>query len=186
VQKSIILLFFITTIVFSCKQRNSKIEFVKKYYETLNNSDFSNVTSLLSDSILSKEVNYKMMFSQEDYLKLLKWDSTFSPEYRVIEISEEDEIIRTKISQKDKRILFLNEEPIITNQIIRFNNGKISNIEIVKYVVFNDSIFISNRFKLLNWVGINHPEIKDFINDQTEKGGLKYIKAIELYQEANK
>ena len=185
-QKSIISLLFILIVFFSCKERISKIELVKKYYETLNNSDFSNVSSLLSDSILSKEVKYKMMFSHEDYLELLKWDSTFKPEYKVINISEEDEIIKTKISQKDKRILFLNEEPIITNQVIRFKNGKILNIEIVDYIVFNDSIFIRNRTKLINWIDINHPELKGFLHDQTKKGGLKYLKAIEFYQKANK
>ncbi|WP_298550507.1 hypothetical protein [uncultured Algibacter sp.] len=185
-QKSIILLLFISIVIFSCKEKKSKIELVKKYFETLNNSEFSNVSSLLSDSILSKEVDYKMMFYKEDYLELLKWDSTFKPEYKVINISEEEGIIKIKISQKDKRILFLNEESIITNQVIRFKNDKISNIEIVDYVVFNDSIFIRNRTKLLNWVDKNHAELKGFLHNQTQKGGVKYLKAIELYQEANK
>lgn len=185
-QKTILITLFISIAFLSCKKRYNKLELAKEYYEVLNNSNYSNIFYLLADSIISKEIDYKKTFSQEDYIEFLKWDSTFESKHEVLEIKEEGEIVRVKVSQNDKRILFLHEQPIITNQIIRFNNGKISNLETVEYVFFNDSVFIKNRTKLLNWVDKNHPELKGFLYDQTQKGGLKYLKAIELYQETNK
>lgn len=170
----------------SCKERNSEMELATEFYKVLNNDDYSNISLLFSDSIISKELDYKMIFSKQDYIEFLKWDSTFKPEYKVLEIREENEIIKARILQKDIRILFLHEEPIITNQVIRFNNGKISNIEIVEYVRFNESLFNSNRSKFLSWLDKNHPDLNGFIHNQTKKGGLKYLNAIQLYQEANK
>jgi len=34
----------------------------------------------------------------------------------------------------------------------------------------------------LSWVSENHPELNGFINDQTEAGGKKFLKALELYE----
>ena len=70
----------------------------------------------------------------------------------------------------------------MTDQVIRFDKDKITSIETTKYVIFNDSLFVANREKLLNWVDENHPELGGFINDQTKTGGMKYLKAIELYE----
>ena len=42
------------------------------------------------------------------------------------------------------------------------------------------------RTNFLNWMNQNHPEVNGFIFDQTEKGGLNYLKAIKLYNEAKK
>ncbi len=183
--KIVISLLILSISIASCEQKNNKIEIANQYYSILNNSDYSKIPTLLIDSLITKEIEYKKTFSQEEYIELLKWVSVFEAEYKVLEIEEENGIIKTKVLQKDKRILFLHESPIITNQIIRFKNNKITSIEIVKYVAFNDTIFIKNRTKLLNWIDKNHPELKGFLHDQTEQGALKYLKAINLYKEAN-
>tara|TARA_R110000868_G_scaffold220806_1_gene472219 strand:- start:1896 stop:2198 length:303 start_codon:yes stop_codon:yes gene_type:complete len=94
----------------------------------------------------------------------------------------EDEIVKAKISKIDKRLSFLHHEPIVTNQVIRFDKDKIISIETTEYVIFNDSTFVKNRDGLVNWIDENHPELNGFIHDQTENGGLKYLKAIELYR----
>jgi hypothetical protein len=70
----------------------------------------------------------------------------------------------------------------VTDQVIRFDGDRITSIETTKYIIFDDSIFVKNRDELLSWVDINHPELNGFINDQTKTGGMKYLKAIELYK----
>jgi hypothetical protein len=80
----------------------------------------------------------------------------------------------------DERISFLHEEPFITNQIIKFKNNKIISVE-TEYVDFNEATWNRNKKGLLSWIGENHPELIGFIFDQTESGGMKFLKAIELY-----
>ncbi|WP_396602600.1 hypothetical protein [Algibacter sp. R77976] len=183
--KRIVFILILMVSFVSCKKKTSNIVIAEMYYNVLNNSDYSKVPLLFPDSITTKEGDYKKVFSQSDYIEFLKWDSVFKPKYKFLEINEKVDAVFVKVSQKDKRIIFLNEEPIITNQVFRFKEGKISSIEIIDYIVFNDTAFIRNRTKLLNWVKENHPELNGFLYNQTENGGLKFLKAIELYQEAN-
>ena len=131
------------------------------------------------------EYDYEYTFSKEAYVEWLKWDAVFEPTYKILEIGQENGAIKATTSKTDKRILFLNEEPIVTEQVLRFEKDKIISIETTKYVIFNDSLFVANRAQFLNWIDENHPELGAFINDQTEAGGITYLKAIELY-EANK
>lgn len=171
----------------SCKNPGKeidKLEIAKQYYKVLDDSNYAEIKSLLTDSLLTRETeyDYEQTFSREEYMEWLKWDAVFDPTYDILEMELENGTVKAKVSKIDKRILFLHEEPIVTNQVIRFNNDKIISIETTKYIVFNDSIFVKNRTGLLNWVDENHPELKGFIHDQTKKGGIKYLKAIELYE----
>lgn len=81
----------------------------------------------------------------------------------------------------DNRIYLLHEEPIVTDDIIRFDNNKIKSIERTN-LVFMDLVFVNNRTSFLSWIDKNHPEFNGFINNQTKIGGMKYLKAIELYE----
>ncbi|WP_438423283.1 hypothetical protein [Aquimarina macrocephali] len=171
----------------SCKTSEKeidKLEIAKQYYKALDNSDDSGIVTLLTDSLLTKEreYDYEQTFSLKEYVEWLKWDSVFDPTYEILQIELENGIVKAKISKIDKRIFFLHEEPIVTNQIIRFDSGKITRVETTKYVIFNDTTFVKNRSEFLNWIDKNHPELNGFIHDQTETGGLKYLKAIELYK----
>lgn len=169
----------------SCKKGLDKISLVKQYYEVLNTANYDKAKALIADSLLTTEGEYTKVFSQQDYINLLKWDAVFEPEYKLINIEEDEGVIKTTISQTNQRILFLHKSPIVFNQIIRFENDKISSVEMPSYVVFNDSIFSSNRGKLLKWIKQNHPEMKSFIYDQTEEGARNYLNAINLYKNAN-
>ncbi|MBL7471211.1 hypothetical protein [Robertkochia sediminum] len=155
-----------------------------KYYEVLDQSDISGIETLLTDSLLTKETeyDYEQTFSKEEYMEWLKWDSVFEPTYKILEIAQVNGTVTAKISKTDRRISFLHNEPIVTDQVIRFDKDKIISIETTKYVIFNDSTFVKNRDKLLNWIDENHPELNGFIYDQTKTGGLKYLKAIELFE----
>ena len=172
----------------SCKNLEKgvdKIGIAKQYYDMLDSSEYSRITSLLTDSIITKEIDYELTLSQAAYMEQLKWDSVFEPTYEILQIEQENSIVKARVSKKDKRVLFLHEEPIVTDEIIRFHNSKITSVEITDYVIFNDATFSKNRSKLLNWIDKNHPELNGFIHDQTLEGGLNYLKSIELYNQAN-
>jgi len=170
----------------SCKTSEKeidKLEIAKNYYRYLDNSDDAGMITLLGDGIVIRESedDYEERFSQKRYIEWLKWDSVFDPTYKILEIEQENEIVKAKISKTDKRIFFLHEEPIVWNEIIRFDNNKIKSVERIKYEVFNVTKFLKNRDELVSWIDENHPELNGFLNDQTKPGGMKYVKAIELY-----
>ena len=158
-----------------------KLEITKQYYTVLNNSDYSSMSSWFADSLITKEGGYEQVYSQNEYLEFLKWDAVFNPNYKILKMEQEGEIVKAKISKKDKRILFLLEEPFITNQLIRFQNDKILSVE-TTYVNFDYPIWEQNKNELLSWIDKHHPTLNGFLYDQTETGGLKFLKAIELYK----
>ncbi|MEP3209726.1 MAG: hypothetical protein ABJN95_11075 [Maribacter sp.] len=190
-KKIIALLVFLTIGFVSCKtsekEKNkeiSKLEIAKQYYKALDNSDGTILKDLLTDSLLTKETDYdyEQTFLRDKYIEeWLRWDSVFNPKYKTLEIKQENEIVKAKISKYDKRINFLHKEPTVWKAVIRFDNGKISSIERTN-VVFNEKIWVENRTKLLSWIDENHPELNGFINDQTKSGGIMFLKAMELYE----
>lgn len=185
--KIIILSLLLTIAFISCKNSDKeidKLEIAKQYYKALDTSDTTAIALLLTDILLTKETQYKyeQTFSQKEYVEWVKWDAVFDPTYKILQIEQEDGIVKAKISKIDKRIAFLHQEPIVTNQIILFQGDKISSIETTDYVVFNDASFVKNREALLSWIAENHPEMNKFIHDQTEVGGKNYLEAIELYK----
>lgn len=186
--KKIILFQLIVTLGFtSCintKKEIDQLEIAKQYYIALDHSDGLLMKKLLRDSLHTVETdyNYKQTFSKKEYVeKWLKWDSVFDPTYKVLNIEKENEIVKATISKIDKRISLLHEEPTVWNAVIRFDADKIISIE-RSNVIFNDTLWERNRTKLLNWIDKNHAELNGFIYDQTETGGAKYLKAIELYK----
>lgn len=178
-------------VVISCKDSKEETELVeitKKYYKVLDESDTFGIEPLIRDTIITREneYNYEQKFSTKEYVEWLKWDSVFHPTYKIIRIEQENNIVKVQISKTDKRISFLHKEPIITNQIVRFDKDKISHIETVEYVVYNDSLWLENRGHFLDWVNINYPEMNGVIYDQTKMGGIKYLELIQLYENSNK
>ncbi len=185
--KTIMLSLFLIIGFISCKTSEKEVnplEIAKKYYKALDNSDASSMTTLLADSLLTKETeyDYEQTFSQNEYVEWVKWDAIFEPTYKILDIGQENGMVKAKISKIDERIFFLHKEPIVTNQILRFDKGKITSIETTTYEIFNDSIFVKNREEFLSWIDKNHPEMNGFIHDQTKAGGIKYLEAIELYK----
>ncbi|MEO8772729.1 MAG: hypothetical protein ABI371_00230 [Gelidibacter sp.] len=185
--KIIVLSLFLTFGFISCKTSEKeidKLEIAKKYYKFLDSSDGSGMFALLGESIVVRENedDYEENFSKEGYLEWLEWDSVFDPTYKILEIEQENETIKAKISKIDKRIFFLHDEPMVWNEIIRFDNNKIVRVDRIRYEDFNVAIFIKNRDELLSWIDENHPELNGFLNAQTKSVGMKYLEAIELHQ----
>lgn len=174
----------------SCKNSEttiSKLEIAKTYYNILDNSNTSEITTLMSDSVVVRESedNYEERFSKNGYAEWLQWDSVFKPTYKILKIEQEGETVKTKISKIDKRLLFLHEEPIVWDEILHFQNNKINRIERIKYNVFNVNTFLRNREKLINWIDKNQTELNGFLDEQTKLVGQKYLKAIQLYSSEN-
>ena len=150
--------------LFSCKnseRRINKLEIARNYYEVLDKSNVPGIETLLTDSLLTKETeyDYEQTFSKEEYVEWLKWDSVFEPTYKILEIREQNGTVKATVSKMDKRISFLHQVPIVTDQVIRFDKDKIISIETTKYVIFNDSVFVKNRDGLVKWIDNNYPEL---------------------------
>ncbi|MEM8507749.1 MAG: hypothetical protein AAF717_07960 [Bacteroidota bacterium] len=182
--KKIFIIVCISLLNISCRQSNpnmNKTKVAENYINALNTSDYDAIIELFKDSIRMKELVYSSVFSKDDYYQLFQWDSTFSPVYKIIEIKEEDDAVRMTVSKECPRILFLNQEPIVTNEIVEFEDGKIHSIEITKYVVFNEKEWEFQRTKLVEWTEQHSPERNDFLYDQTKEGAIKYLEVIKRY-----
>lgn len=186
----ILLIFLVFVIAFvGCKKTEkpiNKLEIAEKYFEALNKSDGVKMKTLLADSIVTviPKYEYELAFSKNDYTeKWLKWDAVFEPTYKVLAMELENGTVKVKVSKVDKRILFFMQKPFITNEILRFSNGKIIAAE-TEYLNFNETIWEQNKTELLAWTEENYPELNlsHFIYDQTKFGGKKLLKAMELYK----
>jgi hypothetical protein len=182
--KTLTVLLLLTIGFISCKNSEKefdKVEITKQYFKTLDNSDFAKISDWFGDNIKTIEGEHKNTYSKNEYLEILKWDSVFEPNYEILEIEKKNGIVNVKVSKTDKRITFLHEKPFITNQIITFEKNKISAIK-TDYLNFDYQTWEKNKNELLNWIDKNHSELNGFINDLTENGGMKFLKAIELYE----
>ena len=183
-KKLIVLLLILVMGFASCKNSEKqidKIEISKQYFKALSDSDYSTIYNYLTDSIATIEGEYEVTYSKKDYLELLKWDAVFSPNYNILEIEEAGGMVKVKISKIDKRIAFLQEAPFITHQTIKFQKEKIISIE-TEYLDFKEATWERNKNRLISWIDKNHPKLNGFIHDQTESGGIKFLKAITLYK----
>ncbi|MDH7912858.1 hypothetical protein [Winogradskyella sp. SYSU M77433] len=182
-----IILIILAIITLNCKNtfsENENLNIAKQYYKALDHSDSSLMNKLIADSLTTHitEYNYTEVFSKKRYVEdWLKWDSVFNPTYKILDIVEDNENVKVKVSKVDERILFLHQQPIITIEEITFLNGKPTKIEST-YDIFNVEKFSKNVEDLVNWINDNHPELNGFLHDQTKSGGIKYLKAIELYK----
>ncbi|ASV31968.1 hypothetical protein [Maribacter cobaltidurans] len=168
----------------SCKnsEKLSDTEITTRYFNMLDTSDYSQIPVLLADSLQTQEGDYTSSYSHEDYEELLKWDAVFDPTYEVLDVVQQDNgMVKAEVSKLDTRIQFLYEKPFISNYYLSVVDGKVSKV-VTEYVDFDAETFGNNRTKLLTFINDNHPELNDFLQDQTEAGGQKYLKALELYK----
>ena len=183
--KKIAVLILCIAVAISCGQKNresDKIQIAEDYIDALNASDYNQVVGLFLDSIRFNEMDYIRTYAKEDYRTLFQWDSVFGPKYKILDLREDGENLHLKVSKECDRILFLQDSPFITHEIMKIKQGAIQSIDIVEYVDFNDSLWASNRENLVSWIDKNHPELNGFIYDQTKEGALKFQKAMELYR----
>jgi hypothetical protein len=185
----LIISFILLVGLISCKNSEKtidKLRIAENYFVALNESNSVKMEELLADSLITTipKYEYEVRYSKNDYLgNWLKWDSIFKPTYKVLEMNMENGTIKAKVSKSDKRIIFFMGKPFVTNEILRFKDDKIIELE-TEYLNFDEETWGKNRTELLNWTKENHPELNlDLnINMQTESGGKKFLKAIERYE----
>ena len=173
----------------SCKNSEKtidKLQIAENYFVALDESNSVKIEGLLADSLITTipKYEYEVRYSKNDYLRnWLKWDSIFEPTYKVLEMNMVNGTVKAKVSKSDKRIIFFMGKSFVTNEILRFKGDKIIEIE-TEYINFDEETWGKNRTELLNWTKENHPELNlDLnINMQTESGGKKLLKAIELHK----
>lgn len=178
------------TICVSCKtsenEKNktfNKLEIATQYYKALDQSDSNKMTSLVGDSIVIRENkdNYEERFSRQGYNTWLAWESVFDPTYKTLQIKEEKDIVTVKVSKTDKRIFFLTQEHVVWRETLQFDQNRIVKVNRIEYEVFNIEKFVKKRDSLVQWIDKHHKELNDFLYPQTKSTGIKYLKAIELY-----
>lgn len=163
-------------------QSNSKEQLARDYYQALNNSNFERIAQFQFDSVRVKEGPYNSVYSINDYVNWLQWDSVFEPKYEILDVKTEGEAVELTVSKVCQRIQFLNGGPMVSKERLGFKEGKIYDLEIQEFIEFNGEQWNANREELVSWIDEHHPELNGFIYDQTLQGGLNYLKALELFK----
>ncbi len=105
--KKVLLIVPIVFLWISCHHSTkvvNKVEVVKEYINALNESNYDGIVSLFKDSVRMKELVYSSVFSKKEYYQLFQWDSTFHPTYKILEIKEENGLVRMTVSKECPRI----------------------------------------------------------------------------------
>lgn len=183
------ILFLVSVFCSSCKevsqQNNNAVLIVQQYYEALNTGDLIKAKSLLADSIVKTEGVEKIAYTKEDFSHYLEWDMSFEPKYELAGITNgADGVVNCNVRKTCKRIAFLNEAPTEYEERWTTKEGKLATFEIQNYISFNETLWVKNVTALTTFINTNHPEMKDFIYDQTKQGARDYLKAMDLYKKA--
>ena len=173
----------------SCDRSNKLVNdpklLVQHYYEALNAGNLKKAQTFLCDSIVKIEGVEKIAYAKEDFTHYLEWDLSFNPKYSFSNIkSATDEGVTLIVTKQCKRILFLNEAPTKYQERWKLKEGKLAGFEIQNYISFNDTLWGENVTALTSFIDKNHPEMKNFIYNQTKQGAQDYLKAITLYTQA--
>ncbi|WP_339629929.1 hypothetical protein [uncultured Maribacter sp.] len=102
------------------------------------------------------------------------------------DLIEKNNQVFATVASKSIKNEFLKNNPLKCKFKISFESGKISKIEDFEYLGTDWNSWQSQRDSLVNWISKNHPELDGFVNDMTKKGSVKYVKAIELYENDRK
>jgi hypothetical protein len=182
-----LLLFSILILSTGCAEKTSTPnEQITTYYDGFANSDYSQVKSTLSDSLISIEGDYRMAYSRETFYEKFKWDSVFKPVYTLVSIENLEEQIVATVAMSSPKLEFLHNNPMTCRYTFHFENGKIAEIKNLDCPTANWELWGKEVNALVDWIAINHPELDGFIYDLTMQGALNYLKAITLYKNRKK
>jgi hypothetical protein len=178
-----ILFLIIFTFFTGCTaQTNIKSDQVKRYFDGFKASNYKTIKGVIADSLIITEGDYIMKFTPESYYKHFKWDSVFKPDYKVLEIKNQDDQIVVTAAVKSLRFKFLKNNPLICKRKFYFEKGKINSIKNLDCIDADWEIWQKERDSLVAWIKLNRPELDGFINDLSEDGAINYLKAIALYR----
>jgi len=158
---------------------------VKDFYKGLNNDDFESISNLISDNIRITEGTYNLTNSKASFYTQFQWDSVFTPQYEIVEISDYEYGIEATISKECQRILFLMDTAMVYKVKINFRDDKIIRMNTEEYISLDFNKWQNNLDELLEWMKEDHPELIGSQNDLTLAGAQNYLKAINLFKELN-
>jgi hypothetical protein len=176
---------FIIAFLFSCNNSSDKPtadKIIHTYIVALNESNFKQIESCISDSLVTMEGGFVLTKSSKDYYVHFQWDSVFSPKYTILNSNKiSDKSIEVTLSKICKRIKYLHDSATVFKTKFDFADKRIVSIDNFELVYFDTLKWSSRRDTLVNWVSEHYPELDGFIYDQTPNGAQNYLKAIELY-----
>lgn len=175
----IILFSLITT---SCSFHDN-MKLTEKYFKVYQNGDYLEIAQLLSDSLTIIDNDYSKAYTTSEFYEFFQWDSVFKPKIEISELRELNNDIYIKVTTYSKRLKYLRNNPLITNQRLSFDSGKLTTIEIMDYENFDLYQWSSRRDTLVKWIETYQPDLSGFIYDMTKNGAENYLKSIELYEE---
>lgn len=182
VMKHLLLLSILILCIGCAEKKNIETEQITAYYEGFANSDYSQVKSTLSDSLISIAGDYTMRYSRESFYEKFKWDSVFKPQYKLLSIENKGEHTIATVTMNSPKLEFLQNNPMTCRYRIYFKKGKIARIVDQDCPTANWEVWAKQVDTLVAWVADNHPELNGFIYDLTEQGALNYMRAIALYE----
>ncbi len=117
-RRVLICLFAITNLLqFSCKSSSDNLtpeKIVGDYINGLNESNFKQIESCISDSLLTMESGFVLSENSKDYYIHYQWDSVFSPKYEIINSNKiSDNSVEVTLSKTCNRIKYLHDTATI-------------------------------------------------------------------------
>lgn len=183
----IFLFVIICLIQFSCKSSSDNLTPEKiaiGYINGLNESNFKQIESCISDSLTTMEGGFVLTENSKDYYIHFQWDSVFSPKYNIINSKRiSDNSVEVTLSKTCKRINYLHDTATVYKAKIDFYNNNIIKIDNIELIVFDTLKWNSRRDTLVSWIKMHYPDLDGFVYDQTLIGAQNYLKAIELYND---
>jgi hypothetical protein len=181
--KNTFLILFLLYFLTGCNdQKLTNKETVTKYYNARDIANYNKLKTFINDSITITAGDYVIPYTHDSFYEEFKWDSIFSPSYKIVELEEKNNQIIASVASNSVRFEFLKNNPLTCQYKISFNSGKISKIESLECIGTDWKIWQKERDSLVSWIKKNHPELDGFINDMTMNGAINYLKAIELYE----
>ncbi len=171
---------------FGCKSPSDNPtpeKIVGDYFTGLNESNFKQIESCISDSFRIMEGGFVLAQSSKDFYVHFQWDSVFSPKYNILNskrISENS--IEVTLSKICERIKFLHDTVTVYKARIDLADNQIVKIDNFELVVFDTLKWTTRRDTLVAWIKTNYPDLDGFVYDQTLTGAQNYMKAIDLFQ----
>lgn len=167
--------------IYSCQ--NEKENLILDFYQSLNQSDFRKIQTLISDTIIVGEMDWDKKYSTADYYDWFSWDSVFQPSYHIIDFEVTDSFVIFSVVKFCKRIDFLLGDSLRYTSTAKIKDKKINEIRTISYQNMDFKKWQDSRDSLIQWINLNHPDLKNFMDKQDAEFGKKFMKAISLHNE---